>query len=237
MKVHLTTLRPAVAMIELIFALVVMGIALMSAPMLISVAKKTSTVALQQEGINEAVSRASMIMTYPWDQNDTNDSCVPPILHVVSVNSELEEVPTTARRVGVDINSYKSHTFLCGTRDDYNATAAGSLGPEGAVKDDIDDFIGTQGLVAPGGGAGGIDYIETGTVSITTGVQYISDSASYNSAIVAFTPSTANLGSSSNIKAITITLTSTSGADELKNKSITLRAFSCNIGGYEYYHN
>jgi len=148
-----------------------------------------------------------MIMTYPWDQNDTNDSCVPPILHVVNGDSELDEVPTTVRRVGVDINSYKSHTFLCGTRDDYNATAAGSLGMEGAVKNDIDDFIGTQTLANTASGAGGIDYIETGTVSIATGVQYISDTASYNSAVITFTPSTANLVSSSNIKAITITLT------------------------------
>ena len=88
-------MRTAIAMIELIFAIVIMGIVLMSAPMLISTASSTTTVALQQEGINEASSRISMILTYPWDQNDINDSCISPVLHVSSGDSELAEDNTT----------------------------------------------------------------------------------------------------------------------------------------------
>ena len=58
-------LRPAIAMIELIFALVIMGIALMSAPMLITVSTQSIEVSLQQESLNEASSRVNMLLTYP----------------------------------------------------------------------------------------------------------------------------------------------------------------------------
>jgi len=47
----LTYHRKAIAMIELIFAIVVMGIVMLSAPMLVNKATQSSYVALQQESI------------------------------------------------------------------------------------------------------------------------------------------------------------------------------------------
>ena len=67
------TLRPAIAMIELIFALVIMAIVLMSAPMLISTATKSGYVAIQQEAINAAASQVNMIMGYHWDENSADE--------------------------------------------------------------------------------------------------------------------------------------------------------------------
>ncbi len=218
--------RPAIAMIELIFAIVVMGIALMAAPMLISMAAKTTSVALQQEGINEAVSRVSMILTHEWDQNDLNESCIPPVLHVSNAgDSLLREVGTTARRIGVPLNT-DSRTFKC-INDEFNAT----LAQDGT--DDIDDFSSTQ-LIEITDLSGGKDYIEKTTVNIATSVYYTPDNASYNSQSFSynFTPESSS-GSSTNIKAISVTLTSSSSVDEL-SKTIKLHAFSCNIGGYEF---
>lgn len=221
-------LRAASAMIELIFALVVMGIVMMSAPQLISTALQSTSVGLQQESINEAASRLNMILTYPWDQNDTNDSCIPPVLHVSNGDSELNEVATTARRIGVDRNS-SSHTFICGDQE-FSASA---LQVDGS--DDLDDFIGTIGLTTDASGSGGTDYIEKDTVLMTTTVTYINDDANY-------TPTSSNRTfnyvptagvPTTNIKEITVTLTSTSTTSEL-NKTIVLKAFSCNIGGFEY---
>ena len=225
-----TSMHPAIAMIELIFALVIMGIALMSAPMLISTATKSTSVALQQEGINEAMSRVSMILTYDWDENDVNDSCIPPVLHVVSGDSELDEVGTTARRVGVPINT-NSHTFKC-EDSEFNASP---IGLEGSIKNDIDDFIGTDNLVdASGtGSTSGIDYIERTSVSVNTAVSYIADTGSYNSTTLTYTPG-ATSTTTTNIKLITVTLTSTRTDVPELNKTIVLKAFSCNIGGYQY---
>ncbi len=220
-------LRAAIAMIELIFALVVMGIVMMSAPQLISTAAKSTNVGLQQESINEAASRLNMILTYPWDQNDTNDSCIPPVLHVSNGDSELNEVGTTARRIGVDKNS-SSHTFICGNQE-FSASALQADG-----SDDIDDFAGTISLTTDTSGSGGTDYIEKDTVQMRTTVSYVADEADYtptSSNTFSYVPSAG--AATTNIKEITVTLTSTSSTPEL-NKTIVLKAFSCNIGGFEY---
>jgi len=222
-------MRTALAMIELIFALVVMGIVMMSAPQLISTASQSTAVGLQQEGINEAASRLNMILTYAWDENDTNESCIPPVLKVSHGDSELDEVNTTARRIGVDKNS-SSHTFVCeGKRFD-----ASTLGPDGDL-DDIDDFIGTIHLTTDSSGSGGTDYIEQTTVDIDTNVSYLSDTADYtptsSDRTFTYVPSTG--AATSNIKQITVTLTSSSGVSEL-NKTIVLKAFSSNVGGFKY---
>jgi len=212
-------------MIELIFAIVIMGIVMMSAPMLVSTAAKSTSVALQQEGINEAVSRVSMILTYEWDESDTNISCVPPVLHVLNGDSALDIDTNATRRIGVPVGS-NSRTFKCGA-DEMNASAIGSGGGDG---DDIDDFANTT-LVEDTTGSGGQDYIEQTTVSIATTISYFSDSASYGSSSFAYTPTAS--GGITNIKGVVVTLTSTSDVAEL-NKTITLNAFSCNIGGYEF---
>lgn len=222
--------RRAIAMIELIFAIVIMGIVMMSAPQLISTAANSTVVGLQQEGINEAASRLNMILTYAWDQNDTSDSCIPPVLHVTAGDSELEGNTTTERRIGVDKNS-NSHTFLCGSLE-LNASA---LGVDGS--DDIDDFTGTINLTVESSGSGGTDYNEKTTVQMATAVNYIDDNASYtpssSNRTFNYNPGSIVSSGTSNIKEIVVTLTSSSTASEL-NKTIILRGFSCNIGGFEY---
>jgi len=221
--------RRAIAMIELIFAIVIMGIVLMSAPQLISTAAQSTNVGLQQESINEAAARINMILTYPWDQNDTNDSCIPPVLHVTNGDTALLEVGSTARHVGVDINS-SSHTFICEGQE-FSASALGSDG-----SDDIDDFSGTINLTTDASGSGGTDYLEKSTVNITTAINYLDDNASYtplySDRTFSYVPTPAGAGTT-NIKEINATLTSTSTASELV-KNIALTAFSCNIGGFEY---
>ena len=226
--------RTAMAMIELIFAIVIMGIVMLSAPMLISTAASSTSVALQQEGIHEAAARVNMILTYAWDENDTNtticENTIPPVLRVTGGDSELAPMGTTARRAGVDTNS-SSHTFKCGILE-LNATAIGS---EGGDLDDMDDFTDTT-LTPNTSGSGGEDYIEQNTVQIATTVSYASDAASYQGSSTvsySFAPSGGGAGGSTNIKAITVVLTSTSTASELQ-KTITLNAFGCNIGGFEY---
>jgi len=220
-------MRRAVAMIELIFALVVMGLVLMSAPTLIGISVQSTTVALKQESINEASTRLNMILTYAWDENDTNASCIPPVLQVSQGDSELAENGNTGRRVGVPLNS-NSHTFECGSKK----YAASALGSDNDDADDIDDFNGQSSLIEIE--STDVDYLEKTTVSIATAVDYMKDDAGYDATAISFYPSakaTANM--TTNIKRITVTLTTTSTTSELQ-KEITLEAFSCNIGGFDY---
>ena len=242
------TLRPAVAMIELIFAIVIMGIVMMSAPMLVSTATKSGYVAIQQEGINEAASRVNMIMGYPWDEQNTNGNHIPPILITNSPTAGLGEVAVnvggvliqTGRRVGIPAQSER--TYIAGPGG-LRFAASNPLGsdPAGEAPDDIDDFIGNTNLVLIGA-AGAIDYVERGNnINIATQVAYATDNVlapnTYNSAAITYVPFVpAPAGQTSNIKSITVTLTRAAAAaavNELR-KTIILRAFSCNIGGYKF---
>ena len=234
--------RPAIAMIELIFAIVIMGIILMSAPMLISTAAKSGYVAIQQEAINEAASRVNMIMGFHWDENSADETVLDPILQTASPITDLAETTYsdgngTGIRRGTPRESYRSFVRPDGSRS--AATPAGALGDDG-IENDMDDFMGTIGLVLSGAGTGE-DYIEK-NVTITTEVRYISDAPvgnSYNTATntINFDANfTQTLGTTTSIKRISSTLTSdpdpTISPDEL-DKTITIHSFSCNIGGYK----
>jgi len=233
MSKRLRHFRPAIAMVELIFAIVIMGIVLSAAPSLIATAVSSTSVALQQEGINEASARVTLILTYAWDKNDTNDSCTPPILHVTDGDDQLEKNTTTGRRNGVPKES-NSHSFSC-NGEEFDASTILNDPDEDGNQDDIDDFVGITSLVIDNAGDGGKDYLEQDTVEVNTTVFYIADEANYDQQSFAYTPSALGSTGTSNIKEIQVILTSSSDADELQ-KEITLHAFSCNVGGFSYEH-
>lgn len=223
-------------MIELIFAIVIMGIILMSAPMLISTAAKSGYVAIQQEAINEAASQVNMIMGYHWDENDADERYLDPILQTSVVNTDLNESGNTGRRLGTPQESYR--TFI---RSDGLRLSASASGPDAGdtEKDDIDDFAGSTNLIEIES-AGLVDNVEKTTINIATAISYNGDTpvgGGYNQPTISYNPFTAS-GGTTNIKSIMVTLTSVPSAtvatvpDELK-KEIILRAFSCNIGGYK----
>ena len=230
MILEIKQMRPAIAMIELIFAIVIMAIVLFSAPTLISTASKSGFVAIQQESINEAASQINMIMGYQWDENNVDDRFLAPILGFTAVNTDLSESGTTGRRLGTPPESYRSFIRSDGLTDLNASTVLGSDGTE-TLEDDMDDFIGTKNLIQIE--TSDAEYVETTTIDITTGIVYSTDTVTggYNQSSIVYDPFNAAVGTT-NIKSITATLTSSSGVDEL-NKSIVLRAFSCNIGEYQ----
>ena len=222
------TLRPAIAMIELIFSLVIMGIVLMSAPMLIHQAAKSGYVAKQQEGISEVASRISMIMGYDWDENNTVSSSAENVIMTTdSTVSDLNKI--ILRRIGTPKESKRA--FIGDMGNPYTATAPALFTVEGDYND-MDDFNNdTINLLEVQ--SSDVDMIEKTTdITIDTSVDYISDipsTGAYNSDTLSFDLNLASSLTSTHIKRITATLTSDSGVDEL-NKTIILHAFSCNIG-------
>jgi hypothetical protein len=230
-----TPLRPAIAMIELIFAIVIMAIVLLSAPQLIRTSTQSGYVAIQQEAINEAASQVNLILGYSWDENNTNEIFLPSVLRVTHGDASLKEVGSTGRRAGTPTHSYRSLYRADGK--DFNASVIGS---DGGDSDDMDDFDGTNNLVMIESASS--DYIETSTINIATTVRYGSDTpvpgtGPYSNlggdTEISYSP---NLNSTAtpttNIKFITVRLTSISPLKEL-DKNITFNAFSANIGGYE----
>ena len=223
---YIVGFRPAIAMVELVFAITIMGIALMAVPNLLSVSMKSGFVTLQQEAISEASAHISAIMTYAWDENNTNESFIPPILEVSNGDSELDDTGD-GLRAGTPKESYRK--FI--TSGGFKLIASASLGKEsGEIEpDDIDDFNGeTTGLTLVE--SADSDYVDK-NVTMSTVISYADDSTNYNSNTITFTPFQNKTGTT-NIKDINITLTSGSGVSELA-KTIVLKAFSCNIGSYE----
>jgi len=237
-------LRPAIAMIELIFAIVIMGIVMMSAPMLISTAAKSGYVTIQQEAINEASAQVSMILSYPWDEQNADYALTATILTTTGGNPLLNaSLPAAApdRRAGTPLSSQRK--FIEGTGTVKNATAVVNLGLDaGEVvggEDDMDDFIGATALSQLGAATTSDTIQKTNEVNITRTVAYnVDNSLTYDTTKLAFAPFVALAApATANIKEITVNIQSADAgaANEVTElaKNITLKAFSCNIGSYE----
>lgn len=227
--------RKGIAMIELIFAIVVMGITLLSIPMLLTVSSKSNIVTFQQEAIAIAASHTNALMTYAWDEQNTDTLAlyVQNILHTNGATLLTEAGrPTFSYPAGRVRNFSPAGFATTAIGTDTNLTLVDTL-------DDIDDFhANTVGLIRPV--ATGVlnsadkgEYIDV-NISISTQVRYGDDTASYDSGtgVFAFSDpmSSATMGNTTNIKLISTQLTSLSLSDELNDKEINLFAFMCNIG-------
>jgi hypothetical protein len=221
-------LRPAIAMIELIFALIIIGISLLSAPTIIGQSVKSINTTLKQEAIAAAASQISLVLTYPWDESTSSSVGGSGILRVGGGSPALS----------------------FGTRDtnftrQYNALGAGfgnastlltldTNDVDGA--DDLDDFNNAQPVkltlyaneeAAISNNEG--EYVDN-TIIMTNQVVYGADvTTNYTSTPVQFNNPFQASSTSTDIKIITVNLISNSGADEYE-KNINLSAFTCNIG-------
>lgn len=237
--------RRGIAMIELIFAIVIMGIVLMSAPMIISTATKSGYVAMQQESIAAAASEIGMILTRHWDEGDTDENLSAPILQAAGDTDLNEETYPDGNGTGVRAGSsvYSKRNFLTSTGGGrLTATPSSSFTAEGDF-DDIDDYNGNDTILS----VYNIENIETKignyidtNITIRTTVSYINDtptSGTYEGSSQTiklnnpFNHSPSPSGTT-NIKFVNIRLTTSNPASEL-DKVIILNAFTCNIGTYE----
>lgn len=223
-------------MVELIFALVIMGIVLLSAPMLIQQSIKSSNVAFQQESIAAIAAHTGMLLSKHWDDNNTQHTAgVSPVLRISN-----PAIASPFNLAGVDFDNNVSGRTSTIASEEFNAST--QLIREGSEFNDVDDYnnfnitltvfnaetstIGTLG-----------DYRDT-DIKIETQVTYADDRpvTPFNQSIInannnIFTTPQLAGNLQSNIKFITTILTTDSTVDEL-NKTITFQAFSCNLGTY-----
>ncbi len=219
--------RKAIAMIELIFAIVIIGITLMSIPNLVSQASKSGYTTIMQESIAAGAANMSLILSREWDESGTDASIGSPIL-----DTNSSSILDTRPRPGELSRSYA--TGIGGT------PRSASLTFDDGDFDDIDDAHGKPARLTP---MGAVEDLIDLNITIATTVTYIKDTPSagdwdgtgtltFNDP---FNSTNEVSGATSNIKSISISLTSDtgdSGVEELK-KTISLKAFSCNVGSYK----
>jgi len=207
--------------IELIIAIVVIGIALMSVPLLLSQSSRSDEFSINQEAILAATTKIGDILTYPW--NETNSSGILHVFDVTHGDSDLNRSPddNSTRRIGHFKEKYRRKFY------DQITEANATLGHDkGNEFDGMGDFNGTDDNISSSGTG---DYLMN--LNLSTRVFYISDDANYSSS------PTLNFGDlnvspatpTTNIKMVKVNV-----SDAHTNQIITtLKAFSCNIGSYQ----
>jgi len=157
MKIHINLIsnkkRKAIAMIELIFAIVIIGITLLSVPLMVNQASQSTYTTLQQEAISAAASNMSLILSREWDEADTNTSLGAPIL-TTSSGTYNQAARTNLR----------SRTYFTSVGGTLSASTTFSDGDS----DDVDDANGATTLVDDTDGDDLIDQ----DMTISTVVSY-----------------------------------------------------------------
>lgn len=222
--------RKAVAMIELIFAIVVMGIAMLAIPMITSQGTKGSESAMMQESISQVAANMNAVLAKYWDNENTNPGKEEIILSTGSGNF--------ATRLGL-VNLYNQRTITGQTPASNAVTNTTAEDPDGS--DDISDLNGqVVNLNLYQGQSNDVndgDYIDK-KISMATTVAFAPDNVvvAGNTLTYNFNP-TANAAGSTNIKRVNVFLTTTETSSVSQNggldtiKQIGLNGFSCNIGG------
>lgn len=210
-------MRPAMSMIELVFAIVIMGIAVMTLPLVLTQVQNNNAFALQQEAILAAKAKIGNVLTYEWDERSYDPiTLYSYVLNASNGDNELNATVGT-QRVGHIDTDYRRKFFPTET----NASTIGSDANDAGSFDDVDDFNGISTLVAADPQT--LDYVFD--LNLTTSVNYVSDNTNYAASTLNGFALNPNYGGATptNIKAISVTV---SGGDQ----NITLRAFTCNIG-------
>ena len=240
-------MRKAIAMIELIFAIVIIGITLSSAPMLMNQATKSGYVSIQQESVSAAAAQIDLVLTYNWDEVDANQSkkAILTTTYQTAGNTALWDFNETKRRVGMDGNSSRINAHFT---NNVLIAASTVLGSEGGDLDDVDDFNGVNNnlsvYLAEDISTSDGDYIDK-NISIRTTVAYgddvpkdVNGSESvndYNATTITFSNpflnTSVDANKTTNIKLVSVRLT-TNSANVEQDKNITFSAFTCNIGSY-----
>ena len=219
-------LRKASSMLELVIAIVVMGIAMMTLPMMLTRVQSNNEFAMQQEAILMARTQLGDILTYPWDENSTDSSLNVGVLDTQG-DSNFNRYPNSnsVRRKG-HVKADKRRKFFA----TFPTPATSSLGKEGNDYNDLDDFITLNNhdinLTDANDTNATLGYkVSDSNMSIS--VRYLDDTTRYSNGIATFDINTSapTPTGTTNLKLIEVSLT-----NSLLDGSITLRAFSANIG-------
>jgi len=211
--------RRSIALIEIIFSIVIIGIAMVAIPAILYQAMKSNEFSINQEALLAGATKIGNILTYEWDENNTGSQALKYVLDVTNGDNELNRYPNvnSTHRVGhfIEQNRRKFDPSL-----NY---ASNTLGSEEAQPDDIDDFNGKQSTLITNVQSDS-DYVKEFT--FTTKIIYVEDDTSYLQNNIKYSfPITSHTGST-NIKMVEVKI-----VDKQNDEIITIfRSYATNIG-------
>jgi len=222
--------RHAFTMIELIFAIVIIGVSMLSIPMVMTQDARNQEDSLMQEGILLTATRVSQVLSFPWDINSS-----PPALGAFMSTSQVLETGGDNDFNRSGISDFRVGHFpeqlrrrLSPNSAPRNASAIG-VGPNS-----ISGQHGTSDNVGAVNGR----YAYKKQWEVNTSVAYVSDNAVYagvGGVINGFNFSTAPLGggATSNIKMVQVTATDMTAG--VTGNQVVLTSYSSNVGEAEFF--
>lgn len=227
-------------MIELIFAIVIIGIVSISLPVIMVNNAKNVESNLIQEAILIVATKAGQVLTYPWDENSRN-----PFSFILAKTDALNiNEATIEAELDRNVSDYRRGHFQQALRrkltplsSERNATDNILLGPDSneTTFDDLDDFNG-QSVVITHIAEGGYknDY------NVSAAIIYIDDNANYAAAggttALTFNFTNTDIGRATNIKMIELNVRARDDAGNWPvQPDILFRSFASNIGETDFY--
>ncbi|RUM66217.1 MAG: hypothetical protein DSZ05_04670 [Sulfurospirillum sp.] len=224
-------MRRGVSLIELVLAIVVIAISVMSVPMMLQQGAKSDTFSMMQEAILAARTKMGNVLSYQWDDNDRDGNNTDGRLRVLDVSAgdpalDRNNTYYDERRIGHIFGDLRRKMMATPTFPstvvDVNIT-------------DLNDFHGKSVQLSTEGvstATDTFDYLDH-DLNLTTHVYYISDApaagSDYNDTVVNFVFDASNRWSitdvnSTNIKMIELDVSSNN------YQSFIFRTFSSNLG-------
>ncbi len=220
-------------MIELIVAIVVIGITFMSVPLIMSETERSVETSVHQEAVMAGLSQMVNIMSYKWDENQTDESLnggYAKVLDTFYTNPlQCREISGTRMRIGHFQEDYRRKCY----NEERNATAPANLGSDGGDMDDIDDINGKDASLLSGAGNNESDYKQNYNIKIS--VVYVEDDLSngndYTPINIIGTVSTTSVTTEpTSIKMIETTISS-----DTSDTKVVMRSFAANVGEVRYF--
>lgn len=219
------------SLIEVVFAILIISISLMSIPMLLKESAKSNEFSMMQEVILATSTKMGNILSYSWDKNSYDSSNkILRTLDVLNGDSELKRVVTTPKFTR-DNNLRVGHIFKNQRRRFYDYLKPGFVYPDTTVssfvKRSINDFYAESKTL---GGSGSFDYKDK-NMKIVSYIYYVSDRADYSKThIFANISPSPKYPITNNLKSTNIKMVEVNTTMPILGQNIVLRSYVSNVG-------
>jgi len=221
--------KSAFSMIELVFAIVLISISMLSLPMLMTTNSSNQEDSLLQEGILLTSTKISQVLSFPWDPNSSPNPAIMSMSQVLDTagDAELNRNGVTDFRFGHFPEELRRR--MTPTAPNNRAASAIGAGANSISSQDgnVEDVNAT---------AGSEQWAYKKPWRLATTVAYVSDIATYSDNVVNYDfpdPIAAPAPGTTNIKAVRVFATDLTPGST--SEGVALFSYSANIGEQEFY--